>query len=107
MSISCDHYVVWGWRLPYIMEGVDFDDAKFLPYEEGHKGVKFRLIRDGMSGEYTVFGAVLAETEDTEDFAFTEICPSNFPTGMFETYAQLFDGPPAEVAKLFIFSHYH
>jgi hypothetical protein len=68
MGATRTSYVVYGYRLPYDLKDEDGKNVywrdELLPFIEGHEGEKYLLVVDGMSGEYAVFGEVLAVFEE-------------------------------------------
>lgn len=117
MSVDRSDYIIYGWKLPFNMtssnnEKIDFWDDKFLPYIEGHQGIEYSLIRDGMSGEYMVFGQRLSSGgDDYEGWDFVNLDFKNLDAEKVKTkYRKLFNIESQEhLAEpyLFIFSHFH
>lgn len=111
MSVSRTDFIVYGWKLPYKIKNkngdIDLWADKFLPFIEGHKGIEYTLIRDDMSGEYNVFGKLIAHvTDDGWDFKnldFTGVDTEEIKI----KYKELFeiDTEPSE-PYLFIFSNF-
>ena len=78
MGVYRIDYIVYGWKLPYELKNkngkIDLWADKFLPYIEGHKGVEYTLISDGICGEYNVFGKLLNHAEsDGDGWGFTNL----------------------------------
>lgn len=114
MGVDKTDYVIVGYRLPYDLadkngDKIQWYDDKFLRYVEGWKDEPHALIVDGMSGEYAVFGQVLASGDDSSGFEFTEIDLSKRDDSavmqkfylLFKDYINEFERP-----KLFAFSHF-
>lgn len=113
MSVDRTDYIIYGWKLPYEIKNddgvIDLDDDKFLPLIEGQEGEEFTILQDGMNGEYTVFGLVIALAYDDGGWVFQEL-PMTFDQEekVLSRYQDLFESePPIDKPKLFIFSHYH
>jgi hypothetical protein len=116
MGVSRTDYIVYGWKLPSDIKDkdgkvIDFWDEKFLPYIEGHLGVKYIFISDGMCGDYCVFGKKLNVQRDDEyedtNFKELDISPSNLNSmEAFSKYLEVFgmgaETPPA----VLVFSHF-
>lgn len=117
MGIYRKDYLVYGWLLPYNVKGFDFWDEKHLPYIEGHKDVKYTLIRDCMSTNYLIFGKIIKSADEHEGWNFIEI-----PTGqiitpfeivdMCQKYRELFNVSTeilelVDKPKLILFSHFN
>lgn len=103
-------YITFGWKLPYIIENkygkIDMWNDKFLPYIEGHKGVEFSIIRDGMSNKYTVFGIII--NSDSEGWDFTNIDLNKIDIDKVKSkYLELFGENPSTEPTLFIFSNFY
>ena len=110
MSVSRTDAIVYGWKLPYGIRE-NFDDEKFLPLIEGHKGEDFTLVIDGMCGGYIVFGLRLASGGDTyEGWDFINLDFKDLDAEKVKAkYRELFGlSPDALCAEpyLFIFSHF-
>jgi hypothetical protein len=45
MGLYRTDYIVYGWKLPKEIYGFDYWDEKYLPYIEGHPGIKYQIIR--------------------------------------------------------------
>lgn len=52
----------------------DVYSEELLPYLEGHKGIEFDLIYDGMCGNYAYFGKTFTKLEyyDEKDYIFED-----------------------------------
>lgn len=114
MSVDRTDFIVYGWKLPYKLKNengeIDLWADKFLPFIEGHKGVEYTLISDGMSGEYNVFGKLIAHaTDDGNGWGFKNLdFTATNSEEVKSKYKELFeiDTSPSE-PYLFIFSHFH
>ena len=112
MSVYRKDYIVFGWKLPYDIsngEGkIDFYSDKFLPMIEGHRGEDFSIIRDGMCGEYTVFGLVMESGGDSYDgWGFIELDSSILDHERVKSkYREVFGMDEVSEPSLFIFSHF-
>lgn len=78
MGVDRSDYVIVGYKMPYNLkvngEQIEWYDDKYLRFVEGWQDEPFRLVVDGMSGEYAVFGEVLTySTENDGGVEFTEI----------------------------------
>lgn len=115
MSVNRTDYIVFGWRLPYEINGPNgekinfYDEEKYEPMLNGDPDEPYRLIIDGMMGEYVVFGKVITDAENDEGWDFvhlTNLTPNSFE--LKEKYREVFN-VQGEVADpyLFIFSHFH
>lgn len=67
MSVQVNTYVMYGALLPYTED----PDDKFDPYRDSaYKGIHHHLglcvLQDGMNGEYTAIGKVLAKSEESQ-----------------------------------------
>ena len=62
MSISHVNYVVLGYKLGFGTLAESIYDNHDLLYG---KNVEIGFINDGMCGEYSVFGKIIAQTDDT------------------------------------------
>ena len=117
MGVTKTDYLIYGWKLSYEFKGKNgkevanewFED-KYLPYIEGHPGIKYTLITDGMCGEYIVFGRLLDHrSDDTGDTDFKEIDASPENLNEQETcdiFTTLFGVEIPNKPKLIVFSHY-
>jgi hypothetical protein len=114
MSVYRKDYIVFGWKLPYDIsngEGkIDFYSDKFLPMIEGHRGEDFSIIRDGMCGEYNVFGLVIESDDDRWDFIELDserLIDIKLNTERVKSrYRELFGMDAVSEPSLFIFSHF-
>ena len=82
MSVDRHDYIIIGYKMPYniltkynheLADMVREDDNMYLPYYEGWKGESYRIIIDGMSGNYIVFGKVIAESGEYDGFDFPSV----------------------------------
>ena len=107
MGVYRTDYIIQGWKLPWKIEGVDFYDDKYLPYIEGHPGIDYILITDGMNGEYNVFGKVISKSED-HGWEFRKLPNMHHRIGyhLTEKYQELFNREPDREPYTFIFSHF-
>jgi hypothetical protein len=69
MSVQVNTYVVLGVALPYTKD----PDDRFDPYRDSSRDGIWHynglcVLQDGMNGEYTVIGRVLAKTENWQPF---------------------------------------
>ena len=109
MSVDRTDYVFYGWKIPFKIDDVDFWSDKFLPMIEGHPGEKFSIIRDGMCGEYTVFGVIICKSgEEGFDFCVIDKLLDNLPShqDMVKKYIDIFGKEPCKPTETFVFSHY-
>jgi hypothetical protein len=115
MGVSRTDYIVYGWKLPYELKDkngkIDLWADKFLPYIEGHKGVDYTLISDGMCGDYNVFGRLLKHAGDDGDgWGFTNLDLAKIDAEEVKAkYREVFELDKDELIAepyLFIFSHY-
>lgn len=115
MGVDRIDYIVYGYKLPYELENkkgkIDFWDDKFLPMIEGRPGEEFTLIRDGMSGQYNVFGLLIKSGGDKyEGWDFVNLDFKNLDAEKVKTkYRELFEIEDTESVSeptLFIFSHF-
>lgn len=106
MGITRQDFIVYGWKLAYDSK-LDIFSDKFLPYIEGHPGIKYTLVSDGMCGEYNVFGRLISMSND-EGWDFVELevkSVDDFSEATKNEYRLLFDMDPPSEPKLLIFSH--
>lgn len=109
MGVDRTTHVVFGWKLPEPMidangEEINPYEDEFLPYVEGHKGVKEILIHDQMMGEYNVFGIHLASPNEG-DFEIIETESLNAQE-LRETFKSVFGiDAPTEDPKIIAFIH--
>lgn len=115
MSVDRTDYLILGYMMPYNLktrkdEEIDLWDDKYLPYLEGWKDEKYRLIRDGMGGQYNVFGLVLNQSDDYGGFDFIEIEHPSDPGEYYlhQKALELFPDVDFDFSepKLILFSHY-
>jgi hypothetical protein len=115
MGVDRTDYIVYGWKLPYDFKDangdeIDWYDDKFLPYLEGHEGIKHTLIPDGMCGKYCVFGEII-DFDNDDGWDFQELPLDIQPTwndenNLSKKFEEVFGVDAKELPKLFIFSHY-
>ena len=114
MGVDRSDYIVYGWKLPYDIKDkdgnvIDIHDDKLLPYIEGDSKVSpYRIIADGMTGDYVVFGAIISDAcDDWEGWDFVEIRPHMFSEkGVMDKYRELFNNNPRTYPTNFIFTHF-
>lgn len=111
MSVHRTDYIFFGYKLPFKFDNIDLNDDKFLPMIEGHKGEEFRIIRDGMSGEYTVFGLQIETADEYVGWKFKKIKFENLDSEKVKNkYREVFEieeKEPIAEPYLCIFSHFH
>ena len=93
--------------------GDDPYETEFLPYLEGHDGLDFDMIYDGMSGNYVYFGKTYGKIEEygeSEDV----IISSNIERDKLDILNQLrIHGIDLKVSEYYdkfkhmAFAHYH
>jgi hypothetical protein len=113
MGIDRTDYIVYGWKLPYDLKDskgdkIDFWDDKYLPMIEGHENEKYSIIIDGMSGEYVVFGIIIAQADESCGWNFVKLNQKQMiPDSLNFRYREVIDEHgPAVDPHLFIFSHF-
>jgi hypothetical protein len=114
MGVDRIDYIVYGWKLPYKIEGkngkINIWDDKFLPLIEGRQGEKHFICVDGMCGKYVVFGILIDSSDDYEGWTFQELnihtIENNFDNELKNRYIDLFESEPQSNPKLLIFSHF-
>lgn len=111
MGVDRTDYIVYGWKLPYKIEGkngpIDMWSDKFLPMIEGHPGEKYFICNDGMCAKYNVFGVLVDTSDDYEGWLFQELTiPKVDVTDLKNRYTDIFESEPQVEPTLFIFSHY-
>ena len=113
MGVDRSDYIMYGWKLPYEIldnEGNEIDlwDEKFESVKCGFPGEEFRLISDGMCGEYNVFGLrmLYLDEDDGWDFVNLDILQSIDSDKVKSKYVELFGIQPTTEPTLFIFSHF-
>jgi hypothetical protein len=115
MGVDKTDYVIVGYKLPYDLKNKEgnkvdwWDDEKWLRYIEGWKDEPMTLILDGMSGEYAVFGRVLA-SGDYNGIDFVEIDINTINDAeVMQAFYLLFKDILSEFQrpKVFAFSHFH
>jgi hypothetical protein len=113
MSVDRTDYIIYGWKLPYELENsqgtINVWEPEFDSYREGRIGEKYRIIADGMCGDYIVFGQQLSSTSADDSWDFI---PLNFSLlksdEIKQKYKELFEiDEEIEEPSLFIFSHFH
>lgn len=116
MSTTRTDYIILGYKLPYGFfkdQGIDLDSAK---YDDPTLWPdKYKIINDGMNGEYIVFGEVIQRADEFDGFDFHRFSVNLFTdhridevTGMF---VQLFgydavDSLENQTPSLLIFTHW-
>ena len=115
MGVDRADYIVYGWKLSFELKDkdgnkIDFYNERYLPYVEGHKGIDFTLVFDGMCGEYCVFGKLIQRASEYEGWQFVNLNLNNLdPDEVKKEYRKVFDIQENELIAdpyLFIFSHY-
>ena len=114
MGVNRTDYIVYGWKLPIELvnrNGVELDfweDENFLPYVEGSTDSKYRIIVDGMCGDYNVFGLILKEGGDEHvGWDFEDLNIDNLSEkDTILAYKDILNSDPKDKPRLFIFSHY-
>lgn len=104
MGVCRKDYVVYGWKLPYD-EDVDYYSEELSIFEDAPEG-HLNLIVDGMCGNYVVFGILVYELKEEEEWEFVSLDVTADPSQMKNEFAKLFKFSPQE-PSLFIFSHFH
>jgi len=114
MGVERTDYIIFGWKLSddcrkKINNLNQNNEDLILPYIEGWADCKYRIIEDGMSDEYSVFGIELESADQYNGWDFFEIeidkIKQNDILKLKEEYNKLF-GIILDEPKLFIFSHY-
>jgi hypothetical protein len=113
MGVDRTDHIVYGWKLPCDLKNeqgeIDLWDDKYLPYTEGHPGIEYTIITDGMCGEYTVFGLDMGSCWGTryEGWNFEPIDITKIDLAATKAkFAELFEMEPSSEPTLFIFSHF-
>lgn len=113
MGVDRTDYIVYGWKLPYDMKDkngqeIDFWDDKFLPMIEGWPEEELALVRDGMCGQYVVFGLMIKHADEYKGWDFIHLDVGQLDTEMVKArYRELFEiEGDCDEPCLFIFSHY-
>lgn len=108
MGVDRTDYIMLGWKLSYEKYDRDFyEDESLLPYIEEWEEIKYRLIIDGMSGEYIVFGYELMRGGDEwAGWEFEEINFDEIDIEKLKLECKRIFGDILEEPKLFIFSHF-
>jgi hypothetical protein len=78
MGVDRTDYIIYGWKLPFEIKDnngikIDIYDDKYLPFIEGHPGVKYTIISDGMCGKYNMFGIMLEKADGDDGWASIEL----------------------------------
>lgn len=121
MTIDRRDYIIFGWKLSGDIKNskgelIDLSDDKFLPMIEGHKGEEYRIIHDGISGAYNVFGLEIANDGGKADgWSFLNLSlislgilnTGSIKENLIKRYMELFDHEPKTNPQLFIFSHFN
>ncbi len=119
MGVDRTDYIIFGFKFSpkdLKQHGIDLWDDKYLPYIEGHQGVEYIIVNDGMSGEYVVFGKLINQADENEGSNFKKIEYDSFFSDQVnkaiiykfkelfgnEMYASIEDIDP----QLLVFSHY-
>jgi hypothetical protein len=120
MGVDRTDYIIVGYKMnPEELKekGINTWDDKYLPFIEGHPGVPYALINDGMSGEYAVFGKVIQRAEEWEGFKFQEITAADFATvssfeavaladKVVELFGAVYTHDNIPKPSMFVFSHF-
>ena len=119
MGVDRTDYIIYGFKMkPSDLKsnGVNISDEKFLPYIEGHQGVKEIIVYDYMCGEYVVFGKLINQAADHEGTNFTVISYQDFFDDeerdfVTDNFKELFgesvyNDLEEDEPQIFIFSHY-
>lgn len=81
MSVDRTDYVIYGYKIdPKQLRrmGVNIHDDKHERMLCGHKEEKYRIVDDQMSGEYVVFGKLIANSDTYTGFKMTQISYQDF-----------------------------
>lgn len=73
MSTTRTDYIILGYKLRYGFfedQGIDLDSAKYD--DPTFWPDKYKIINDGMNGEYIVFGEVIQQADEYEGLEFYE-----------------------------------
>lgn len=119
MGVDRTDYIIYGFKMKpsdLKSKGINIHDYKFLPYIEGHHGVKEVIVYDYMSGRYVVFGRLINRAEDHEGTNFTTISFQDFFNDeerdfVTDTFRKLFgesvyNDLEEDEPQIFVFSHY-
>lgn len=119
MGIDRIDYIIYGFKMKpndLKSKGINIHDDKFLPYIEGHPGVKEVIVYDYMSGEYVVFGKLVCKSDESSGFEFINISYRDFfdteeATRVIDKFYELFGCFPSELnadedPSMFVFSHF-
>lgn len=102
--------LVFGWKLTDLPKDSDGDEIdpfedKFLPYVEGHDGVKETIIYDQMCDEYMMFGILLGEVSDCGDFEYIDTSDLD-ALALRDKFREVFEcDPPDELPRIILFIH--
>jgi len=111
MGIYKTSHVVFGWKLPCDLQDkhgnkINVYEEEFLPYIEGHPGIPETIIKDGVRGDYVVFGLPLASVSDSGDFQYFDVPSKEYACGLRIKFEQLFKiDSPIEDPVLLLFIH--
>ncbi len=108
-------YIVYGYKLPYDLKDDNgnelhlYDDEKYLPYIEGHKGIGYIIILDQMMGKYVVFGEKIHSADQYNGWGFIDIetTITKHPMEVQDKLKELLNITIDDYPTLFIFSHYN
>jgi hypothetical protein len=120
MGVDRTDYIIYGFKMkPNDLKsnGINIhDDNKFLPYIEGHIGVKEVIVYDYMCGEYVVFGKLINRADGDAGTNFTTISFQDFFDDeerdfVTDTFKELFgedvyNDLDEDEPQIFVFSHY-
>lgn len=81
MSVDRTDYIIIGYKMPYgvklksgeMLNNLIWDDEKYLPFVEGWINEDFRIVSDGMSGNYIAFGLEISSSDEYRGFDFIEL----------------------------------
>ena len=116
MGVNRDDYVIFGWKLPDNFktdDGVDFEEAMADDWEMYDRIMEdcdeeYEFIRDGMNGEYIVFGKVLAYGEEYEGLGFTVVETDNlYIDALKKKVKKVLNYTPDTEPKVIAFTHWH
>lgn len=121
MGVDRKDYLMIGYKMPYDVKFSDGnelanlvyeDEEKYMPFCEGWENEPYRIIIDGMSGKYIVFGYPLDESDEYGGFGFRTIDFNEVESRMQETRnkaIEVFNDIDFDFSKpeIFCFSHYH
>lgn len=116
MGVDRSDYIIVGYKLPYDLKDKNGQklsdlvwDDEFTPLTEGWQNEPFRVVVDGMTGNYIAFGKEILNADEPDGFDFQEISiddisfteVSNRANELFVNFDYDFSKP-----KILIFSHY-